>query len=44
MKKELKEFEEGSGVNIHQDSLRVMLKKMHDWKTPGHDGRHAFWF
>ena len=36
MKKELKEFDEDPLVNIHLDSLRTTLKKILNWKTPGH--------
>ena len=44
MGKELEGLEEGPKVKIHVDSLRTKLKKIPNWKTPGHDGIHGFWF
>ena len=38
MEKELKEFEEGPEAKIHVKSIRTTLKKVPNWKTPGHDG------
>ena len=31
-------------ANIRLDSLRATLKKITNWKTPGHDSIHGFWF
>ena len=44
MKKELQELEEGPEANVHLNSLRATLKKIPNWKTPGHDSIHGFWF
>ena len=44
MKNELKGIEEGPKVDIHLDSLRITLKKIAYWKTPGYDGIYGFWF
>ena len=44
MTKELKELEEGPKANIHLELLRARLKKIPNWKTPGPDGIHGFWF
>ena len=43
IKKEL-ELYEGHNANIDLDTLRAALKKITNWKTPGHDGTHGFWF
>ena len=37
-------LEEGPQVNIHLDRLKAMLEKTANWKTPGLDGIHRFWF
>ena len=29
---------------LHTDLLKTTLKKISNWKTPGHDGKHGFWF
>ena len=44
MKKELQGLDEGFDVSIHQETIRVTLKKVAKWKTSGHDGIHEFWF
>ena len=44
MTKELEWLEEGPKVEIHIDLLKITLKKISNWKTPGHDGIHSFWF
>ena len=44
MTKELEGLEEGPKVEIHIDLLKTTLKKVSNWKTPGHDGIHGFWF
>ena len=38
MRKELKGLEDGPKVKIHLNSRRETLKKVTNWKTPGHDG------
>ena len=42
--RELEQHEEGPKAEIHTDLLRTTLKKVSNWKTPGHDGIHGFWF
>ena len=42
--KELKGLEEGSKVKMHINLLRKRLKKISNWKAPGYDGIHGFWF
>ena len=37
-------LEEGPKVEIHLDALKVTLKKIPNWKTPGLDDIHGFWF
>ena len=34
-------LEEGLKAKIHHESLRATLKKVPNWKTPGHDGIHG---
>ena len=36
--------EEGLKAKIHIDLLETTLQKISNWKTPGHDGIHGFWF
>ena len=36
--KELEQLEEGPKAEIHTDLLKTTLKKVSNWKTPGHDG------
>ena len=36
--------EEGPKAETHTDLLKTTLKKVSNWKTPGHDGIHGFWF
>ena len=36
-------LEEEPKVKIHIDLQRMILK-ISNWKTPGHDGIHGFWF
>ena len=43
MTKELKKLEEGPEAEIDIDLLKTKLKKLSNWKTPGHDGVHGFW-
>ena len=31
-------------TKIHVDSLRTILKKVLNWKMPGHDGIYGYWF
>ncbi len=42
MENELKGLEEGSKAKIHLNSLRVILEKVPNWKTPGHYGIHGY--
>ena len=35
---------EGPQVNTRPDGLKATLKKIANWKTPGLDGIHGFWF
>ena len=35
---------EGLETEIHIDLLKTALKRIANWKTPGHDGIHGFWF
>ena len=44
MVRELEGLEEGSKAEIHIELLKKTLKKILNWKTPGHDGIHGFWF
>ena len=44
MTRELEGLEEGPKAEIHTDLLKTILKKISNWKTPGHDGIHSFWF
>ena len=44
MARELEELEESPKAEIHTDLLKMTLKKVSNWKTPGHDGIHGFWF
>ena len=42
--RELEELKEGPKAEIHIDLHKTTLKKVSNWKTPGHDGIHVFWF
>ena len=42
--RELEELEEDRKAEIHTDLLQTTLPKVSNWKTPGHDGIHGFWF
>ena len=42
--KESDALEKGPKAEIHIDLLRTILKKISNWKTPGHDGIHGFCF
>ena len=44
MEKELQSLNEGSKIKIHLNSCRTRLKKVPNWKTPGHNSMHEFWF
>ena len=44
MTRELEGLEEGPKTEIHIELLKKTLKKISNWKTPGHDGIHGFWF
>ena len=37
-------LKKGLKAEIHSDLLKTTLKKISNWKTPGHDGIHGFWF
>ena len=42
--RELEGPEEGCKAKIYIDLLKTTLKRKPNWKTPGHDGIHGFWF
>ena len=42
--KELDGLEEGPKMEIHVDLLKTTLKIISNWKAPGLDGIHSFWF
>ena len=42
--RELEGLEKSPKAEIHSDLLKTTLKKISNWKTPGHDGIHNFWF
>ena len=42
--RELEELKEGPKAETHTDLLKTTLKKVSNWKTPGNDGIHGFWF
>ena len=42
--RELEGLEEGSKMEIHIDLLKTTPKRISNWKMPGHDGIHGFWF
>ena len=42
--REIDALEEGSKMEIHVDLLKTTLKRISNWKAPGHDGIHGFWF
>ena len=44
MIRELKGLEESPKAEILIDLIKTTLKKISNWKTPGHDGIHGFWF
>ena len=44
MTREVEGLEEGLTAEIHIELLKKTLKKISNWKTPGHDGIHGFWF
>ena len=44
MTTELEGLEEGPNAEIHIELLKKTLKKISNWKTPGHDRIHGFWF
>ena len=41
---ELDGLEEDPEMEIHIDLLKTILKRISNWKAPGHDGIHGFWF
>ena len=44
MTRELEGLKEGPKGEIHIELLKKTLKKISNWKTPGHDRIHGFWF
>ena len=42
MTRELEGLEKGPKAKIHTDLLKATLKKISNWKMPGHDGIHGF--
>ena len=42
--RELEGLEEDPKMEIHFDLLKTTLKRISNWKAPGHDGIHGFWF
>ena len=42
--RELEGLKEGPKREIHIELLKKTLKKISNWKTPGHDGIRGFWF
>ena len=42
--REIEGLERGPKVEIHIDLLKTTLKRISNWKTPGYDGIHGFWF
>ena len=44
MTRELKGLEEGPKAEIHIELLKKTLKKISNWKTPGHNGIYRFCF
>ena len=42
--RELEKLEESLKAEIQTDLLKTTFKKVLNWKTPGHDGIHGFWF
>ena len=44
MTRELEGLEEGPKAEIHIELPKKTLKMISNWKTPGHDGIHGFWF
>ena len=42
--RELEGLEEGPEMEIHVDLLKTTLKRISNWKAPGHDGMHGFCF
>ena len=44
MTRKLEGLKEGPKAEMHTDLLKTTLKKISNWKTPGHDGIHGYWF
>ena len=42
--REIEGLEEGPETEIHIDLLKTTLKRISNWKMPGHDGKHGFYF
>ena len=41
--REIEGLEEGPKMEIHIDLLKTTLKRISNWKAPGHDGIYGFW-
>ena len=44
MGKELEGLDKGPKAKIHLESFKATLRKVPNWKTPGHDVIHGLWF
>ena len=44
MTREPEGLTEGPKAEINIELLKKILKRISNWKTPGHDGIHGFWF
>ena len=44
MTRELEGLEKGPKAEIRIELLKKTLETISNWKTPGHDGIHGFWF
>ena len=44
MEKEWEGIEEGQKAKIYIDLFRATLKRVPNWKTPGNDSIHVYWF
>ena len=44
LKEELYNIEQQEDLTINGEKLKVVLRKLANWKAPGPDGVHGFWF
>ena len=44
MEKEFQILEQGPKAEIYLDSFKAKRKKIPNFRTPGFDGIHGFWF